>query len=198
LKLRNRPTSASGQVTPFGNCLVHGRNGAEAGDPDLVVCVRFLVCRDPEQTVCFRPLSAAPNRQLERPLLPRPGSLKSGIGHLTHDNAGFRPQQTRGCTRVADVGRVRWNDQPDMAESPNCLKTEAPPVKVGAFLYPVVASCLRLRLCSNRPTETRGDDDISRVVGCHPGNAMPAALRIRLRPPSHPTRYSAATGYRSA
>ncbi len=29
------------------------------------------------------------------------------------------------------------------------------------------------------------------VVGSHPGNSMPAALRIRLRPPSHPTRYSA-------
>jgi len=26
------------------------------------------------------------------------------------------------------------------------------------------------------------------VVGSHPGNSMPAALRIRLRPPSHPTR----------
>ena len=29
------------------------------------------------------------------------------------------------------------------------------------------------------------------VVGSHPGNSMPAALRTRLRPPSHPTRYSA-------
>src|SRR5918997_1706349 len=29
------------------------------------------------------------------------------------------------------------------------------------------------------------------VDGSHPGNSMPAALRIRLRPPSHPTRYSA-------
>ena len=29
------------------------------------------------------------------------------------------------------------------------------------------------------------------VVGSHPGNLMPAALRIRLRPPSHPTRYCA-------
>ncbi len=29
------------------------------------------------------------------------------------------------------------------------------------------------------------------VVGSHPGKSMPAALRIRLRPPSHPTRYSA-------
>ena len=28
------------------------------------------------------------------------------------------------------------------------------------------------------------------VVGSHPGNSMPAALRTRLRPPSHPTRYS--------
>ena len=27
------------------------------------------------------------------------------------------------------------------------------------------------------------------VVGSHPGNSMPAALRIRLRPPSQPTRY---------
>ena len=29
------------------------------------------------------------------------------------------------------------------------------------------------------------------VVGSQPGNSMPAALRTRLRPPSHPTRYSA-------
>ena len=29
------------------------------------------------------------------------------------------------------------------------------------------------------------------VVGSHPGNSMPAALRTRLRPPSHPTRYCA-------
>ena len=29
------------------------------------------------------------------------------------------------------------------------------------------------------------------VVGSHPGNSMPADLRIRLRPPSQPTRYSA-------
>ena len=28
------------------------------------------------------------------------------------------------------------------------------------------------------------------VVGSQPGNSMPAALRTRLRPPSHPTRYS--------
>ena len=29
------------------------------------------------------------------------------------------------------------------------------------------------------------------VVGSQPGNSMPAALRTRLRPPSHPTRYCA-------
>ena len=29
------------------------------------------------------------------------------------------------------------------------------------------------------------------MVGSEPGNAMPAALRTRLRPPSHPTRYAA-------
>jgi len=29
------------------------------------------------------------------------------------------------------------------------------------------------------------------VVGFDPGNATPAALRTRLRPPSHPTRYYA-------
>ena len=29
------------------------------------------------------------------------------------------------------------------------------------------------------------------VVGSHPGNSMPAAFRTTLRPPSHPTRYSA-------
>ena len=29
------------------------------------------------------------------------------------------------------------------------------------------------------------------TVGSHPGNSMPAALRIRLRPPSQPTRYCA-------
>ena len=29
------------------------------------------------------------------------------------------------------------------------------------------------------------------VDGSHPGKSMPAALRITLRPPSHPTRYSA-------
>ena len=35
------------------------------------------------------------------------------------------------------------------------------------------------------------------VVGSHPGNSMPAALRIRLRPPSHPTRYSARSDWPS-
>ena len=29
------------------------------------------------------------------------------------------------------------------------------------------------------------------LVGSHPGNSMPAALRMTLRPPSHPTRYCA-------
>ena len=35
------------------------------------------------------------------------------------------------------------------------------------------------------------------VVGSQPGNSMPAALRIRLRPPSHPTRYSARSDWPS-
>ena len=35
------------------------------------------------------------------------------------------------------------------------------------------------------------------VVGSDPGNSMPAALRIRLRPPSHPTRYSARSDWPS-
>ena len=32
------------------------------------------------------------------------------------------------------------------------------------------------------------------LVGSHPGKSMPAALRMTLRPPSHPTRYSARSG----
>ena len=35
------------------------------------------------------------------------------------------------------------------------------------------------------------------VVGSHPGNSMPAALRTTLRPPSHPTRYSARSDWPS-
>src|SRR5437879_6466985 len=35
------------------------------------------------------------------------------------------------------------------------------------------------------------------VVGSHPGHSMPAALPIRLRPPSHPTRYSARSDWPS-
>ena len=35
------------------------------------------------------------------------------------------------------------------------------------------------------------------VVGSQPGNSMPAALRTRLRPPSHPTRYSARSDWPS-
>jgi hypothetical protein len=47
--------SVQGQVAPFGNRSADGSNGSEAIDPDLVVCVRFLVCRDLKQTVGFRP-----------------------------------------------------------------------------------------------------------------------------------------------
>src|SRR5262252_3516190 len=36
------------------------------------------------------------------------------------------------------------------------------------------------------------------VVGSEPGKSMPAALRIRLRPPSQPTRYSARSDWPSA
>ena len=39
-----------------------------------------------------------------------------------------------------------------------------------------------------RPVSTSAISQL--VVGSHPGKSMPAALRITLRPPSHPTRYS--------
>ena len=35
------------------------------------------------------------------------------------------------------------------------------------------------------------------LVGSHPGNSMPAALRMTLRPPSHPTRYCARSDWPS-
>ena len=50
---------------------------------------------------------------------------------------------------------------------------------------------------SSRRVPSSGSSSISTspisalVVGSHPGNSMPAALRTTLRPPSHPTRYRA-------
>ena len=98
-----------------------------------------------------------------------------------------------GDERLAEItqGRLRW-----------CARR--------AVLSPRPAPAPRPPACpgNGRPAASRwmphsGSSAISAsairelVVGSHPGNSMPAALRIRLRPPSHPTRYSARSDWPS-
>ena len=55
LRLHSGCFSPTARAKPFGNRSVNVYNGPEATDPDSVMCVRFPVCRDPKQSIRFRP-----------------------------------------------------------------------------------------------------------------------------------------------
>lgn len=118
------------------------------------------------------------------------GQLPSQIHRILHTGVEALP-----ADRGMHVRRVAGQQHPSVPVGRRLPGHIGEPGNPGGTVHPVIRPVDGDGAPGSSPISTSAIREL--VDGSHPGNSIPAALRIRLRPRSHPAGYSARSGWPS-